>query len=186
MALGTDAGSAYTGAESSNIILGTNPGVVGESNVMRLGKTGTSNGEVNTAYIAGTYGVTPTVSGTNQMVISNNLGQLGTQALPSPTPINIIPITPVNNAASPYTVLITDQYLQVDVSGGAVTIELPNAPATGQIFTIKDSTGNAGTSNITVTTVGGAVTIDGATSFVMNSNYQAIDLIFDGTAYEVY
>ena len=182
--IGAIAGSTYTGSESNNICLASK-GVIGENTTMRLGIPA-SGVDLTATFIGGTYGITPAVSGTNQMVISNDQGQLGTQALPSPTPINIIPITPVNNAASPYTVLITDQYLQVDVSGGAVTIELPNAPATGQIFTIKDSTGNAGTSNITVTTVGGAVTIDGATSFVMNSNYQAIDLIFDGTAYEVY
>lgn len=83
IALGINAGTHYTGAESSNALLG-NPGVLGESNVMRLGATGSGNGQVNKAYIAATYGTTPAVSGTNEMVISNNLGQLGTQAIPTP------------------------------------------------------------------------------------------------------
>lgn len=95
-------------------------------------------------------------------------------------------VTSVNNAASPYTVLTTDQFLAVNTSGGAVTIRLPNAPSRGRVFYIKDSNGTAATSNITVTTVGGAVNIDGATSYVMATNYQSISVIFDGSAYEVF
>lgn len=86
---------------------------------------------------------------------------------------------------TPYTVLATDVHLGVDSSGGIISIELPNAPAAGRIFSVKDSTGSAATNNITVTTVGGAVNIDGATSYVMNTNFQAISVIFSGTAYEV-
>ena len=72
------------------------------------------------------------------------------------------------------------------MTAGVITILLPNAPATGRVFTVKDKVGLAGTSNITVTTVGGAVTIDGATTFVMNTNYQSADFIFNGTSYEIY
>lgn len=95
-------------------------------------------------------------------------------------------VTELNNASTPYTVLSTDYFLSCDVSGGVLTIRLPNAPTTGRAFVVKDKGGNALTSNITVTTVGGTVTIDGATSFVLNANYQAISLIFNGTVYEVY
>lgn len=87
---------------------------------------------------------------------------------------------------SPYTVASTDYYIRCDVSGGVLTIKLPDSPIDYRIFTIKDSTGNAATNNITVTTVTGAVTIDGAASFVMNTNYEAINLLFNGTSYEVY
>jgi hypothetical protein len=95
-------------------------------------------------------------------------------------------ITELNNASTPYTVLSTDYFLSCDVSGGVLTIRLPNAPTTGRAFVVKDKGGNALTNNITVTTVGGTVTIDGSTSFVLNANYQAINLIFNGTVYEVY
>ena len=92
----------------------------------------------------------------------------------------------VNHAASPYTVLATDEYISADVTAGVVSILLPNAPATGRVFIVKDKVGLAATSNITITTVGGVVTIDGSTSFVMNSAYQAVQLIFNGTSYEIF
>jgi hypothetical protein len=94
--------------------------------------------------------------------------------------------TPVNHGASPYTVLAADDFIGVDCSGGVVSILLPNAPTTGRTFSIKDTLGNAATNNITVTTVGGAVNIDGATSFVMNTAYQSINVIFNGAIYCIY
>jgi hypothetical protein len=94
--------------------------------------------------------------------------------------------TSVNNAASPYTVLATDEYISVDTSGGAVTLRFPNAPVANRIWTVKDRLGNAATNNITVTTGGGIVDIDGAAIYTMNVNYQAINLIWNGASYEVY
>jgi len=55
-----------------------------------------------------------------------------------------------------------------------------------QVFIIKDRTGSAAANNITVTTVGGAVNIDGATSFVMNTAYQSIQVIGNGSTYEIF
>jgi len=95
-------------------------------------------------------------------------------------------ITAIDNTDSPYTVLSTDEYLSCDVSGGILTIELPDAPSTGRVIRIKDSGGDAATNNISVTTVGGAVTIDGVTTYTMNTNYQAISVIFNGTSYEIF
>lgn len=67
------AGGAYTGAESSNIVIG-NTGVVGESNVMRLGTTGGGAGQQNTTYIAGISGATVVGAG----VLCDAAGLLGT------------------------------------------------------------------------------------------------------------
>ena len=89
----------------------------------------------------------------------------------------------VTNGASPYTVLSSDNFIQVDPSGGTVSILLPNAPVTGRIYTVKDSTGAAATHNITVTTVGGSVNFDGATSATISANYGKLSYIFNGTAY---
>lgn len=97
-----------------------------------------------------------------------------------------IPITSLDNTDSPYTVLTADKYLSCDVSLGVLTISLPNAPTTGRVIRIKDLAGNAGTNNISVTTVGGVVTIDGATTYTMNTDYQSISVIFNGTSYEVF
>ncbi len=87
---------------------------------------------------------------------------------------------------TPYVVLPGDQFISVDSSGAPITIELPNAPAAGRNFVVKDRLGSAVANNITVTTVGGAVLIDGATTYVLKTNFQAISLIFSGTAYEVF
>lgn len=95
--------------------------------------------------------------------------------------------TNVTNAMSPYTVLASDYYISVDSSGGAVTLRFPNAPTFKQIWIIKDRTGNAGANNITITTVGGAVTIDGSTSFTLNANFESINLLANATpTYEVF
>jgi hypothetical protein len=87
---------------------------------------------------------------------------------------------------SPYVVLTTDEFLSVDSSGGAITIELPNAPSTGRAFVIKDRTGSANTNAITVTTVGGAVNIDGATTYVMNTQYASVDVLFGSSTYQIF
>jgi hypothetical protein len=95
--------------------------------------------------------------------------------------------TNVTHAMSPYTVLLTDSYISVDVSGGVVTLNFPNAPVFKQQWIIKDRTGNAAVSNITITTPGGTVTIDGLTSYIMNSNFQAIQILANATpTYEVF
>jgi hypothetical protein len=80
----------------------------------------------------------------------------------------------------------TDQFLGVNVTGGAITIKLPDSPVTGRVYSVKDTVGNSSVSNITVTTTGGAVTIDGSATFVMNTNYSSINLVFSGTSYEVF
>jgi len=125
-------------------------------------------------------------SGTAGYVLTAN-----TAAPPSwaaPAIAYTIPITDVTHAASPYTVLATDQYLSVNSSAGVVTILLPNSPAKGTVYVVKDSTGSALTNNITITTVGGAINIDGSTTYVLNLNYEAISLVYNlsTTAYEVY
>ena len=95
--------------------------------------------------------------------------------------------TNVTHAMSPYTVLSTDYYISVDCSAGTVQLDFPNAPTFKQIWIVKDRTGNAALNNITLTTPGGSVTFDGLTTYTMNSNYQAINLLANATpTYEVY
>jgi hypothetical protein len=136
------------------------------------------------------------------MGTAGTVDKLGTAVLTAGTGVSITPgantitisasgttnltYTPVNHAASPYTVLTTDEYISADVTAGVISILLPNAPATGRVFIIKDKVGLAATSNITVTTVGGAVTIDGATTFVINTAYESVQVIYNGVSYEAY
>ena len=88
--------------------------------------------------------------------------------------------------ATPFVVNATDFYITVDTSAIAITIQLPNAPTIYRRFIIKDSAGNAAANNITVTTVAGLINIDAATTFVMNTNWMAIQLVYDGFGYQVF
>jgi len=74
--MGYQVGTAYTTSESANILIGASvAGVVGESNVLRIGDAGAS--AVTKAFIGGIYGIT-TASGTTATVLVSNTGQLGT------------------------------------------------------------------------------------------------------------
>jgi len=136
------------------------------------------DGSLDIQSIENVFGVTP--AGATEMVIINAAGELGSQAIPG----SALTYTAVNT--TPYVVQAADQFLGVDCSGGTITIQLPNAPSTGRYITIKDSTGSANTNAITVTTVGGVVLIDGATSYAMTADYEAISVIFNGSSYEIY
>ena len=179
--LGASAGSGATSGDSSNIYI-ANIGPGSESNAIRIGTPGSGGaGTQTTCYIAGIEGVS--VSNLNYVTINTATGQLGSVAsIPS-----ISNYTNVNHAASPYTVLTTDFYISVDCSGGAVTLNFPNAPTFKQQWIVKDRTGNASTNNITLTTPGGTVTFDGSTSYIMTSNYSAINILANATpTYEIF
>lgn len=201
-AIGHLAGSGYNLANSSNISIGYNAqGTAGQSNTLRIGaSTAAISGGLVRAFI---YGIDGVNVGSVAKVVTMASDQLGTATITAGANITVTPgantITIAANASSvvynytgivfadsPYTVLSTDYYISADVTGGAITVRLPNAPTTGRAFVVKDKAGLAATNNITVTTVGGAVNIDGATSFVMNTAYESIQLIFNGSTYEVY
>ena len=98
----------------------------------------------------------------------------------------IFAITFLTDADSPYTLLPTDYYLSCDITSGPLTILMPNTDSGGRTTVIKDSTGNSETNNITITTPGGIVTIDGQTTFLIDTPYEAFDIIFNGTFYEIF
>jgi hypothetical protein len=198
--LGYAAAGNYVGAESYNVILNS-PGVAAETNTLRIGSgTGAVGQQLQAAYISGIDGVNV---GSTATVVTEASNQLGTAVITAGTNVTVTPgantitiaantgaqvtnYTGVNHAASPYTALSTDYYISADVTAGVISILLPNAPTTGRIFIVKDKVGLAATSNITITTVGGAVNIDGATTFVMNTAYEAASLIWNGSSYEIW
>lgn len=75
--IGGSAGINYTGSESSNVCI-MNSGTAAESNVMRIGTSGSGNGQVNTCFIAGVSGVT--VANSAAVLMNTTTGQLGTVA----------------------------------------------------------------------------------------------------------
>ncbi len=192
-ALGYQAGSAWGAAVSNNIAIG-NIGSVADSGRIRIG----TNGTQTSCFITGIDGVNV---GSVAKVVTMASDQLGTATITAGTNITVTPTanvitisgsttplipnyTTVNT--TPYVVTSTDYYMSVDTSTIAITIQLPNAPTQYRTFIIKDSAGNAFARNVTVTTVGGVVIIEGATSYTMNTNYAAINLLYDGVGYQIY
>lgn len=164
-----------TGLTNHSLLVGA-----GTATITNLGVA--TNGQIP----IGSTGADPvlaTITAGTNISITNAAGSI---TISADTQAQVVSYTAVVFAQSPYSVLSTDYYIGANVTGGAITILLPNAPTTGRIFAVKDVAGLAASSNITVTTVGGVVTIDGATSYVMNLTYQAIQLIFNGTSYEIY
>ena len=173
--LGYNAGDNYTGSESNNILLNTNDTEVpGDQHTLRIGAgTGTGIFQLNKAYISGING--NTVSNTKMVTIDSSTNQLGVASIPS----GVTSTTYVNS--SPYTVLTSDDIILMDtlLYSAPMSVILPASPTTdGQVWTIKDWSGEAAGFNITVTVAGGANTIDGGTSFVLNENYQAVSFAY--------
>lgn len=83
-------------------------------------------------------------------------------------------------STTPYAAVATDYIILMDSTAGAKTVRLPDSPAEGRVFFVKDYAGTAVSNNITVTTVGGVVSIDGATTFVINAAYQSVSIVFAG------
>ncbi len=89
-------------------------------------------------------------------------------------------------STTPYVVVSIDFFLAVDASAAPITIHMPNTTTTGRMFVVKDWKGQANINNIIITTPGGVALFDGFTSYTMNAQYQSVNLIFDGTNYQLW
>src|SRR5271156_2925161 len=95
-------------------------------------------------------------------------------------------------ATTPYDVQSTDYTVFAPTSSTPVTpfsVVLPNPDTNnatapnGQVFYIKDTGGNATLNNITIDAGLLGVLIDGASTYVINSDYGSVRIISDGTNY---
>jgi hypothetical protein len=84
--------------------------------------------------------------------------------------------------AYPYTTLTTDFVILVDTTSARTIIPL-GSPTTGTMYRIKDNVGSAAANNITITPSG--KNIDGVASFTINNNYGAVDIVYNGTQWNV-
>jgi hypothetical protein len=93
--------------------------------------------------------------------------------------------TSVITKTSAYTATYDDQIILVDSTSAIVTITLPTAVGiTGRRYTIKDWKGTSATNNITVATTS-SQKIDGASTQVFATNYQAIEVASDGSNWSI-
>ena len=92
----------------------------------------------------------------------------------------LVPVTVVTT--TPYVATLTDYFLAVNVASAA-SIVLPNSPL-GTVFIVKDIDGDAAANPITVIPTG-VTLIDGAASATINVPYGAIQLVFNGTEWNI-
>ncbi len=181
----TDSGTATPAGGATNVLGGTLMGTTGAADTITINAddnvvgtvasdSGSATPASNTFTIAGAGSITTSASGSTVTITDT-----GNQS---------ISMTSLTDADSPYTVLDGDYYLTCDVSAGALQINFPNTPTTNRSWIVKDATGSADSFNITLTTVGGVKTIDGGTTFVMNTEYQAVQIVYNTTTtnYEVF
>lgn len=105
-------------------------------------------------------------------------------ALPYPCVVNVVnPVSLVSSASEP--VGTETKVVSVTPAAGGTTITLPTPAGSfvGQTIIIADAAGNAATNNITVD--GNGSLILGASTLVLNANYQSVTLCFDGTVWLV-
>ena len=100
-------------------------------------------------------------------------GPPGPPGSPGLVPTTIITTTP-------FTAILTDYYLAVDVVG-ASSIILPVAPI-GTVFIIKDISGDADVFPITITA---STSIDGNANAIINVPYGSLTFIFNGTEWNI-
>lgn len=88
-------------------------------------------------------------------------------------------------AAGAVTGISTDRYIiLLKTVAATTTVTLPPTPSTGQIVSIKDGSGNSQTFNISIVGASGA-TIDGVSTFTLAANFESVDVIWNGTQWNI-
>lgn len=188
-AIGFNAGTAYTAAESGNIVIGEAVlGTAGESNKTRIGVQGTQTG----TFIAGINGATPVTGNTPQVVLADNTGNLATissstagfvltsngTATPSFQAVSSGALTWNNVTTTSASMVANNGYLANNA--GLVTLTLPTTAAQ---FTLIEVVGfGAGGWTIVQNAgqtihFGNATTTAGSGSISSTNQYDAIYLI---------
>ncbi len=168
---------------------GGNIDVVGDGTTVDVvGNPGTNtltisvDASVANQYTADTGTATPVA---NNLNIFGDSASILTSAAGDTVTINFTPFIRTVNT-TPYVVVNIDFFLAVDASGGPITIHMPNTTTTGRMFVVKDYLGQANLNNIIITTPGGVALFDGFTAYTINVQYGSVNLIFDGTNYQLW
>ncbi len=159
------------GASYFKTIAFTNTGNVG------LGSTAADTNPV--VFIAGTRNVgIGTITPQSGFVVTNGNVGIGTWTASSTFDVvGSLGITTVSKSAN-YTATASDYAILVDATGG-VTIALPAAASSkGRTYVIKKTDATAGALTIDPNA---AETIDGATTYVITTQYQSVTIVCDGS-----
>jgi len=89
----------------------------------------------------------------------------------------------VTSVISDYQILATDDILAVGAITSSIIIQLPVSPNIGDTYRIKDTTGIFSTFNILVS--GNGNNIDGADSYTMTNDFEALEVTFTGINWSI-
>ena len=145
-------------------------GAVGTASNVSFG-TGAANSGVNST------------NGTNVQLIANGSVQISATTGGGLTFLGGVSYHRTGTAISYTAGAGTDYIIGVTSNAAARTITLPNAGNSGQIFIVKDEAGTAASANNITVDVTGALNIDGAATYVINTNYGSASFYFTGSEY---
>lgn len=137
-------GYNYTSSESSNILIG-NLGVTAESNVIRIGTSGSSAGQQNKCYVAGIDGVNV---GSVAKVVTMASDQLGTATITAGAGITVTPSANTITIASigsglTWSVITANQTAAVENGyfcnkAGTLALALPASSSVGDVIEVTN------------------------------------------------
>lgn len=120
------------------------------------------------------------VGSNGQLLVADSTQTSGVRWDTSTTSVTVLPFAQVNNAT--YTMLATDVILAVIITGSSTcAITLVTAPSNGRLLIVRDQSGAAATRNITLV-AGSGDTIEGSSTYVINTNNGKVAFYYDATA----
>lgn len=151
LGIGYLSGNNYTGSESSNLLI-NNAGLLGESNVIRLGSTGSGAQQQNKCFIAGVDGVNV---GSVAKVLTMASEQCGTATITAGTGVSIatsantITVNVVGSGLT-WTVISANQTAAVNNGyfankAGTLALALPATSAVGDTISVTNENTATGT-----------------------------------------
>ncbi len=192
--------SGNTGATGSTGPLGTGPtgstgadstitGPTGYTGPLGTGPTGADSVVTGPTGYTGPVITGPTGSASTITGPTGYTGPVGTSLTGTTGPTGpagsrtVSVITTGATVGSPYTLTSNDDIVIIDKSVASASSVILSAGAIGRVVLIKDGKGDAAVNNITIAPLTG--TIDNAASILLNLNYAAIELVYDGTQWRV-
>jgi hypothetical protein len=89
----------------------------------------------------------------------------------------------VTSVTGTYSVVPSDDYIAITYLSSSFTIFLPLFPALGDVYEIKDTTGNSGSSPVTIS--GNGINIDANATFALNQPYASAIFTYTGTTWSI-